>query len=223
MNKLTVEINVAKELYLKNPNSSELGRKIISNSIELIDKLGFELFTFKKLSIRIGSPESSIYRYFENKHMLLVYLTNWYWSWVEHKIVLATLNVEVPIQKLEKAIAILTRPVLADESISYIDEVILNRIIIAESVKAIHTKEVDRENKKGYFETYKYMVNRVAAIVLEVNPDFQYPRMLISTLVEGAHQQRYFLAHLPALTDSKKGEDSITTFYMQLVFGMLYK
>ena len=221
MQNLSIKINVGSELYLKNPDSSELGRKIISNSIVLIDELGFESFTFKKLSLKINSPESSIYRYFENKHTLLVYLTSWYWSWIEYKIVIAITNIEVNTEKLEKAIHVLTKPVLVDQSISYVNEVILNRIIIAESVKAFHTKDVDEENKKGCFETYKYMVNRVAALVLEVNPQYRYPRMLISTLVEGAHQQRYFSEHLPALTDSKKGEDSITAFYTQLVFSMI--
>lgn len=221
MQNLNIKINVSKGLFLKNPDSSELGQKIISNSILLIDELGFETFTFKKLSVKIKSPESSIYRYFENKHTLLVYLTSWYWSWTEYKIVIATTNVEVNTEKLQKAIRVLTQPVLVDQSISYVNEVLLNKIIIAESVKTYHTKDVDEENKKGCFETYKYMVNRVAAMVLEVNPQYEYPRMLISTVVEGAHQQRYFSEHLPALTDSKKGEDSITAFYTQLVFNMI--
>lgn len=221
MQNLSIQINVGSELYLKNPDSTELGQKIISCSILLIDKLGFESFTFKKLSIKINSPESSIYRYFENKHTLLVYLTSWYWSWTEYKILLATINVEMSVKKLEKAIHVLTKPDLVDQTISYIDEVVLNRIIIAESAKAFHTKDVDEENKKGSFEAYKNMVNRVAEMVLEINPQFKYPRMLVSTVVEGAHQQRYFSKHLPNLTDVKKGEDSITKFYSQLVFNLI--
>lgn len=218
---LNIKINVGSELYLKNPDSSELGQRIISDSILLIDELGFENFTFKKLSNKISSPESSIYRYFENKHTLLMYLASWYWGWTEYKIVMATTNVEVNTDKLEKAIHVLTKPVLVDESISYVNEMILNRIIIAESIKTFHTKNVKEENKKGFFDTYKYMINRVAAIVLEVNPKYKYPRMLVSTVVEGAHQQRYFSKCIPALTDSKKGEDSVTKFYTQLVFNMI--
>ena len=65
------KISVNPDIYLKDPESSELGRKIINHSIALIDELGFEQFTFKKLGVRIASNESSIYRYFENKHMLL--------------------------------------------------------------------------------------------------------------------------------------------------------
>jgi len=64
MEKLQIDIKVNPELYLKNPDSSELGRTIISESIALIDELGFDAFTFKKLGNRIGSPESSVYRFF---------------------------------------------------------------------------------------------------------------------------------------------------------------
>ena len=71
MKNLRLQIEINPELYLKNPNSSELGRKIVAKSIELIDKMGFEGFTFKKLGIAINSPESSIYRYFDSKHAYL--------------------------------------------------------------------------------------------------------------------------------------------------------
>ena len=94
MKNLQVHIKVSKELYLRNPDTTELGHKIISNSIALIKELGFEMFTFKKLGDRIGSPESSIYRYFESKHTLLIYLVSWYWSWVDYKLVFAITNGE---------------------------------------------------------------------------------------------------------------------------------
>ena len=78
-----IKIQVNPKTYVKDPETSDLGKKIIQNSILLIDEIGFEEFTFKKLGEKIGSNESSIYRYFENKHKLLVYLSSWYWSWME--------------------------------------------------------------------------------------------------------------------------------------------
>src|SRR5690242_16757158 len=75
--KISIPVNPA--VYLKNPETSDLGRKIIGRSIDLIEKMGFEAFTFGKLSKAINSPEASVYRYFESKHMLLLYLTSWYW------------------------------------------------------------------------------------------------------------------------------------------------
>jgi len=221
MKSLNVHIDVSEELFLRNPDSSELGKRIITGSIDLINELGFELFTFKKLGERIGSPESSIYRYFENKHGLLIYLVAWYWSWVDYKLVFAITNITSPKEKLKRAIDVLVQPVLVDYSILHVNERLLSEIIITESVKSYHTKEVDDQNKKGCFSQYKYVVQRVSDIVLELNPDFEYPHMLISTIIEGAHQQRYFADHLPALTDIKQNHDAIGDFYSQMVFKVL--
>jgi hypothetical protein len=59
------KIQVNDKLYLKDPETSDLGKKILEKSILLIDEIGLEHFTFKKLGQSINSNESSIYRYFE--------------------------------------------------------------------------------------------------------------------------------------------------------------
>ena len=217
MKNLQIQITIAPELYLRNPESTDLGRRIVCTSIEMIDELGFEAFTFRKLGERIGSNESSIYRYFDSKHTLLVYLISWYWSWIEYRLVFSTNNLPSPTHKLSKAIEILTERVTEDNEFSYINEILLSRIIIAESSQAYHTKEVDIENAKGFYKTYKRVVQRVSEFVLEVNPDFAYPHMLISTVIEGAHHQRYFSKHLPSLTDVKEGDNNIVNFYKDIV------
>lgn len=221
MKNLQLHINVNPELYLKSPDSSQLGRSIISGSIELINELGFEEFTFKKLGIKIGSPESSVYRYFENKHTLLIYLVSWYWSWIDYLLVFSTININSSKEKLERTIKILTQPIVVDNSFSYINEVLLHKIIITESVKVYHTKDVDAENERGYFKTYKQVVQRVSDMVLDLNPKFKFPHMLISTIIEGANHQRYFAQHLPALTDINNGEDNISEFYNELIFKVI--
>ena len=223
MKTLPIQIELSPSLYSKNPDSSDLGRKIISKSIELINEIGFELFTFKKLGIAISSPESSVYRYFENKHTLLIYLTSWYWTWTECRIAFATINVECPEQRLKKSIDILTKPVLVDNSISHVNEVLLSEIIFSESLKTYHTRKVDEENKKGCFKAYKSVVQRVSDIILEISPEYELPHMLTSTIIEGAHQQKYFSDHLPSLTDVTSGKDTISTFYTGLVFNSLKK
>jgi|TARA_R110002051_G_scaffold88673_2_gene156211 AcrR family transcriptional regulator len=217
MDKLQIHIVIDPNLYTKNPESSDLGRKIVSQSIEMINELGFEAFTFKKLGTQIGSNESSIYRYFENKHMLLIYLTCWYWSWIEYQLVFATSNLPKPHDRLETAIHILTRKIDIDNSFTFINEVLLGKIIIAEANKAHHTKSVAAQNEKGYFKTYKRVVERVSQMVLEVNPTYEFPHMLISTVIEGSHQQRHFSEHLPSLTDTGKGKSPIERFYIDLV------
>jgi AcrR family transcriptional regulator len=221
MENLHVHIGVNSDLYEKNPETSELGRKIILGSIVLINKLGFEDFTFKKLGEYINSPESSIYRYFKNKHILLLYLTNWYWTWTEYRIVFATSNIKSPEERLKISIDILTQPVLVDNSFSYVDNVLLSKIIFSESIKSYHTKDVDTENKRGFYKAYKSVVQRVGAIILEINPPFEFPHMLVSTVIEGAHQQKYFSEHLPSLTDCIKDKHAISNFYKNLVFNSI--
>ncbi len=217
MDKLQIHIVINSNLYTKNPESSELGKKIVSTSIEMINDLGFESFTFKKLGNQIGSNESSIYRYFDSKHALLVYLISWYWSWIEYKIVFSTANLNSSKDKLLTAITILTEDITEDNTFSYIDETLLHKIIISESAKAYYTKDIDEENQKGFYKTYKKVVQRVSDIVLEVNPEFEFPHMLISTVIEGAHHQRYFSKHLPSLTDVVEGKNNIVRFYNDLV------
>lgn len=221
MENLNLQIKISSTFYVKDPESSELGRHIISKSIEMINALGFEAFTFKKLGNAIGSNESSVYRYFSNKHMLLVYLLNWYWSWMDYKIVLQTSNLNKAKDKINKAVELLVADVKQDSDFSFINEILLNRIIITESSKIYHNKDVDNENEKGFYKTYKQAVQRVSDFILEFNPKYKYPHMLVSTIIEGAHHQRYFAEHLPSLTDVEEGQNNIIRFYTNLVFNTL--
>ncbi len=221
MNTISVHININPGLYKKNPESSDLGKRIVSKSIEMIHEIGFEDFTFKKLGVEITSNESSIYRYFESKHILLVYLINWYWSWLEYRLAYKIQNIKSPKEKLGIAVDLLVQEVINDNDFSSVNEILLHKIIVDESSKAYHTKSVDAENEKGYFKCYKRVVQRVSELVLECNPDFEFPHMLISTVIEGAHQQRYFSQHLPSLTDFEKGKNNIVRFYTNLVFKTL--
>ena len=74
----TVDLYLNEKLYVKNPQATEFGQSLLKNSITLIDEIGFEKFTFRKLATKLNTAEASIYRYFENKHLLLLYLINWY-------------------------------------------------------------------------------------------------------------------------------------------------
>ena len=213
-----VSIQVNDSLYLKNPESSDLGRKIIKSSIDMIHEIGFEDFTFRKLGLKIHSSEASIYRYFESKHKLLLYLTSWYWGWMEYRLVFGLANIPSPEERLKNSILLLTEQVKEDGSFSHINEVKLNLIVISESQKAYLTREVDEENKHGVFLGYKKLVARVSNIILEINSTYKYPHMLVSTVIEGAHLQRHFAKHLPRLTDVLPDEDSISEFYKEMIF-----
>lgn len=217
-----IKFNIGDSIYVKDPETSELGKKILKESILLINEIGFEEFTFKKLGIKIGSNESSIYRYFENKHKLLVYLSCWYWSWIEYKLVFATANMENPMQKLIKAIAVVTEKIEDDETTDYINESVLNKIIIEEFSKTLQTREVDNENKKGYFIIYKRVINRIISFVEDVNTDYPYAKSLISSIVEGALHQHFLKDHLKTITNCNE-EISPMHFYTHLVENLLKK
>lgn len=218
-----IKIQIPEKLFLKDPESTELGHKILEHSIAMIDELGFETFTFKKLGERIGSPESTVYRYFENKHKLLIYLISWYWGWLEYKVVFATANVEPATKKLEQAISAITETASPDKAFSHINENILQEIVIAESTKTFLTKEVDQENKDGYFDNYKRLCNRLSEVVLEVHPDFEFPHTLISTILEGCHLQKFFGRHLPHLTDTETNDEATSRFFIEMTLSMLHK
>lgn len=217
-----IKIQVNNKIYLKDPETSALGKKIIENSILLINEIGFEEFTFKKLGDLIGSNESSIYRYFESKHKLLVYLSSWYWSWIEYRLVFATNNIADPTEKLKKAIAIVTEKIEDDAATAHINESLLNKIIIAEFTKAFHTKEVDKENKEDFFYIYKSVINRIVVMINNVNPDYPYAKSLVSTLVEGALHQHFLQDHLKTITNCNENITP-TDFYLHLVENTLRK
>lgn len=211
-----LSIQVCDSVFIKDPESSDLGKKILVGSIDMLDNIGFDHFTFRKLAKAIGSTEASIYRYFESKHKLLLYLTSWYWSWMEYRLMFGVANVSDPLERLRSAIRIITEKIVEDNSFTHINEVKLNRIVVSEASKAYLTKEVDEENREGVFVDYKRLVARISEIILEINPTFKYPQMLVSTVIEGAHLQHFFADHLPKLTNVYKGENAITTFYTQL-------
>jgi AcrR family transcriptional regulator len=211
-----IKIQVNPKIYVKDPETSTLGKKIIQNSIVLIDEIGFDNFTFKKLGEKIGSNESSIYRYFENKHKLLVYLSSWYWAWMEYKLVFLTSNIENPMTKLRKAIVIVTEKIEDDKNTAHINESILNKIIIAEFTKTLHTKEVDDENKIGFFLIYKSVINRIVAMVNEANHEYPFAKSLVSTIVEGSLHQHFLSQHLKTITDCNL-ETNPSDFYIDLI------
>ncbi|TAF63136.1 MAG: TetR/AcrR family transcriptional regulator [Cytophagales bacterium] len=219
-----VKINVNEKLYLRDPEQTQLGKKIINQSIRLIDELGFEAFTFKKLANRIDSTEASIYRYFTNKHNLLVYLVSWYWGWLEYQIDYQTHNVEDSKRCLQIAIKIISEAIHSDSSLPYINEAALHRIVVSESSKAYYTKNVDSENTDGFFRSYKSLCAKISDLILSVKTNYPYAHALSSTLLESAHQQVYFAQHLPSLTEVRlqdKNHDKLIAYLEHLAFTQL--
>ncbi|NNF36957.1 MAG: TetR/AcrR family transcriptional regulator [Saprospiraceae bacterium] len=203
MGKHSVRFDINSNLFLRDPQGSEYGQKLLKNSIVLLDELGFEAFTFKKLAQRINSTEASIYRYFQNKHVLLLYLTNWYWEWVSYLIDINTMNIDGAEEQLKIVIHNIVNASTESPLTEYINENVLHQIIINEGSKAYHIHDVDDENKDGFFQSYKELVNKVSDLIVKFAPNFPYPKLLASNLFEMANNQIYFAEHLPRLTDIK--------------------
>ena len=215
-----LKIQVNPKIYVKDPETSSLGRRIVHHSILLIDEIGFDSFTFKKLGVVIGSNESSIYRYFENKHKLLIYLSSWYWAWIEYRLVFAISNIDDAQLRLKKAIQVVTQIVEDDLTTTHVNESVLNRIIILEFTKTLHTKEVDDENKEGFFLIYKSVINRIVAIVNEVNPDYKFAKSLVSSIVEGNLHQNFLKQHLKTITNCNE-QIAPSIFYLDMIERIL--
>lgn len=222
---LQFKIKMNEKLFLRDPELTDLGKKIIQHCTQLIHKHGFEAFTFKKLAEDIGTTEAGIYRYFENKHRLLIYLTAWYWSWLEYSVGVHNNNIDDPIIKLERIINLLAITVKDDLKTNHINENILHQIVIAEGSKAYLTHHVSEDNKDQLFKPYKDLCAKIGDIILECNPQYKYPKSLASTIIEMAHFQNYFMQHLPALTDfgNTKDELKIVSFLSELVFSSIKK
>ncbi len=223
---VSIHININDRLFVRDPELSDLGRNIIKHSILLIDKIGFEAFTFKKLAAEINSTEASIYRYFENKHKLLVYLISWYWAWLEYLIELNTKNIDDAEKRLKIIIRIISESHKDDPNIAHINESILHNIVVYESSKAYLTKNVDAENKEGFFLHYKSLCRKIAENIRAVNADYNYSNTLASNLIETAHEQIFFAKHLKSLTDikvEKEDYSGIACFLEHIAFSVLKK
>jgi hypothetical protein len=218
-----LSFKVNEHIYLRDPESSELGKQIVKNAIDLIYELGFEHFTFKKLATKMSTTEASIYRYFENKHRLLLYILNWYWSYMEFLVDFTIQNIQDPKEKLIKIINLLTQSL--PESVGQLDynKSYLNQIVLSESSKVYLIKEVKEINSFQVFKPYKDLCNKISEVMLSLNPTYAYSRSLSSTLIETAHSQQYFSKNLPRLTDisSEKDEKFVFNFLNQLVFSAL--
>ena len=218
-----VKFDINEKVYLRNPESSEVGKLMIKNAIDLIYVLGFEQFTFKKLAAEINSTEATIYRYFENKHRLLLYILNWYWCYMEFLVTFKLENVSDKKEKLKNIVYLLTHELSESASQFDYNKKFLNQIVITESSKVYLVKEVAEINKNEVFKPYKDLCSKIAEVITQYNSSYKYPRSLSTTLIETSHHQQYFSVNLPRLTDisSKNNAEYTSQFIEELLFKVL--
>lgn len=218
---LSFKIN--KSVYLRDPEGSDIGRKIVKHSIDLIYSLGFEAFTFKKLAQDIGTTEATIYRYFENKHRLLLYILSWYWYYMDFLFDYKLQNIKDAKQKIKTIVHLLTHELSESETGLDYNKKYLNEIVIAESSKVYLIKDVEAINKNEAFKPLKALCAKIAAVFHEYNASYKYPYSLSSTLLETAHDQQFFVKNLPRLTDlsSEKKTNYVGEYIEDFVFRVL--
>ena len=217
-----ISFNIDTRISLKDPRESDMGKKLLLESINLIDQIGLEQFTFKKLAIAMSSTEATIYRYFENKHKLLTYLVNWYWSWLQNKILFTTYMLNSASEKLESTIDILASTIEQDTNYDYIDEQKLYRIIIAEGAKVYLVKDVDTVNNGGAYLSYKALCSLISDQILAINVNYHHSHTLASTIIETCHSQIFFSQHLPRLTDVLEDDHAnLKKFIVHLTFSAI--
>ncbi len=220
---LQLQIRMNPALFVRDPELSELGKNIVGTGIRMIHEMGFEDFTFKKLATQIGTTEASIYRYFENKHRLLTYITTWFWTWMEYQFVFHSNNVSDPKDKIDIVIKLLTFQMKDQFMLEHMDKNALHQIVIAEGDKSYLTKHVTEDNKAMLFKPYKDFCHRIAEVFLSYKAGFPFSHSLASTLIETSHRQMFFKDHLPRLTDFGGAKDTkqLTLFLNHLTFSSL--
>jgi AcrR family transcriptional regulator len=202
-----LSFKVNNSIYIKDPEGTEVGRQMVKHAIDMLYTLGFEAFTFKKLAQQINTTEATIYRYFENKHRLLLYIINWYWMYMELVVNIETQHINEPTKKLKKIIQLLTYDL--PESLTELEynKHYLSQIVINESSKVYLVKEVDTINKNEVFKPYKQLCKQIAQLIKQCSPRYKYPFSLSSTLIESTHDQQYFAKYLPSLTDTSEKDN----------------
>ncbi len=219
-----LRIQISDKLYLRDPEETKLGRAILSGGIKLIDKLGFDAFTFKKLAIEIDTTEASVYRYFKSKQHLMQYVAAWYWSWLEHLIITKTTNINDPKKKLEIILKVLTEANRDDPDTSHIDESLLHKIIVTESGRVYLTKPEKGEGGKQLYKTYCNVRDIIVKTLKEIKPNYKFHLELAKTILSSVHKHILYSEHYlyDKKSKGKKADRSrILKFMNSFVFASL--
>ena len=149
-----------------------------------------------------------------------MYLTAWYWGFMEHNLVFGTANLIDPQEKLGVALRLLVDGPIFKQN-DYLDPLQLREIVVNESIKGYLTKTVDSEHENGIFaEVYK-VGERISYIILEINPAYSFPKTLVSTVMQSSLLQTFNSQHLPGMTESSLDSIGSYQFFHQLVINTI--
>ncbi|MBL7946980.1 MAG: TetR/AcrR family transcriptional regulator [Flavobacteriales bacterium] len=193
-------------LALRDVNSPT-GSRILREGIHLMDELGLEAFTFKKLAERIGSTEVTVYNYFANKQRLLQYYYQVYWLWLAVHCEQEGRLLKDPYERLCGDIRALCGIWSTDHRAGQFDPQLLRKLVVNEGAKSFLHKNVDSDNELKLFKPYKDLCAHIAAEVKACAPRLRTARSFATTLVEMSHSLEFAMEHLPALTELSAKHD----------------
>ena len=194
-------------LSLRDPEQTALGRSMLVGGLELMNEVGLEAFTFRKLALRLGSTEASLYKYFPNKHRLLQYYFQLYWLWLRQ---LCGREVERsldPNDALRRSVEAICGVWPRDLPELQLDPRALRLLVIEEGMKSYLHKNVDADNAKRLFAPYKALSAFLAERLTACRRGVPMPRSFATTVIEMAHSLPFAMEHLPSLTELSSRKD----------------
>jgi AcrR family transcriptional regulator len=217
-------IEPTSELSLRD-TGSPMGARILEVGLELLNEIGLEAFTFKKLGDRIGCTEVTVYHYFANKQRLLQYYFQVYWLWLATHCRQEGRSVKDPWVRLQGDIRALSGIWSADALAAQFAPGALRELVINEGSKSFMHKNVDSDNKRKLFQPYKDLCGHLAMELRACAPRIRSPRSFATTLVEMAHSLEFAMRHLPALTElsERKERKKLSEFLIDLAERYLGK
>ncbi|MBK9274003.1 MAG: TetR/AcrR family transcriptional regulator [Flavobacteriales bacterium] len=194
-------------LSLKDPESTGLGLRVLEEGLGLMNELGLEAFTFRKLADRMGSTEVTLYKYFPNKQRLLQYYYQLYWLWLRQVCGRIAERAHDPREALEDIVeaicGVWPRPLPPLQ----LDPHALRRLVIEEGMKSYLHKNVDDDNARRLFLPYKELSAFMAERLVACRADVPWPRSFATTVIEMAHSLPFAMEHLPSLTELSSRKD----------------
>jgi AcrR family transcriptional regulator len=219
----TLKINVSPTIFLRDPEETDLGRRIVVEGVDRMLKDGYESFTFKKLAEHLHSTEASIYRYFESKQHLLMYIFYRYWEGMKINLQIELQKIEGSKDRLKRMVKFICMPQWYVKD-RLIDEEKLVELAQTESIRIYMFNQVDHYNKDGMFVAYKAFVQLISDEIVKYKSHYTYAHSLASVLLNSAVNQLYYANHLPSLTDIRKGEkakNELRSFLEHFLFASL--
>jgi AcrR family transcriptional regulator len=163
-----IKFNGNPNLFLKDPDLSNIGKRILQQGAEILLELGYEDFTFKKMALRIGTTEATVYRYFENKHRYLLYLLSWYWNIMQFIIESETRHLKTDREKIERIIELLLHQDMQVEIHALVPVSTLTQIAKNEATKAYSVKAVDDLNMQKLYSPYKELCRCIGDVFFKL-------------------------------------------------------